>query len=217
MTIQNLERYRVIIVPSPIDPTENQKRVINDFVKAGGTLVCQEPERLGIECKADLAPEAEAPGLASRFEYGQGSVMVLSGQVTETWTDDVASNFFRTYDPKLRRELCDLAEHLGLSSILDRQADGLIGAFPILQPEKKRLIVHLVNYDVDYENDAIREKTDVTVKVARPAFLSGEIQARLYAPGLEGPASLQATASDGAVACTIPRLAIAASVVFSEE
>lgn len=217
MTIQDLQRYRVVIVPSPIDPTENQKRAIRDFVKAGGTLVCQEPERLGIERKADLVPEAEAPALAGRFEYGKGSVMILSGQVIETWTDDVASNFFRTYDPKLRSELCNLAEQLGLSSILDRQADGLIGAFPILQPEKKRLIIHLVNYDVDYDNDAIREKTDITVKVARPAFLSGEIQARLYAPGLERPGDLQATVSDGAVACTIPRLAIAASVVFSEE
>jgi hypothetical protein len=217
MTMQDLQRYQVLIVPSPIDPTGNQKRIIEEFVKAGGTLVCQEPERLGIERKADLAPEAEAPGLAGRFEYGKGSVMILSGHITETWTDDVASNFFRTYDPKLRRELCNLAEQLGLSSILDRQADGLIGTFPILQPEKKRLVVHLVNYDVDYDNDAIRERTDVTVKVPRPAFLSGEIQGRLYAPGLERPESLQVTVSDGAVACTIPRLAIAASVVFSEE
>jgi len=217
MKTQDLERYRVVIVPSPIDPTENQKRAIRDFVKAGGTLVCQEPERLGIERKADLAPEAEAPGLSGRFEYGKGSVMILSGQVTETWTDDVASNFFRTYDPKLRSELCSLAEQLGLSSILDRQTDGLISAFPIVQPGKKRLVIHLVNYNVDYDNDAIREKTDITVKVPRPAFLSGEIQGRLYAPGLERPGSLQATVSDGAVACTIPRLAIAASVVFSEE
>jgi len=217
MKTQDLERYKVVIVPSPIDPTENQKRVINDFVKAGGTLVCQEPERLGIERKANLAPEAETPGLTGRFEYGKGSVMVLSGQVTETWTGDVASNFFRTYDPKLREQLCNLAEQLGLSSILDRQADGLISAFPIPQPERKRLIIHLVNYDVDYDNDAIREKADITFRVPRPAFLSGEIQVRLYAPGLERPASLQATVSDGAVVCTIPRLAIAASVVLSEE
>jgi hypothetical protein len=217
MTIQDLQRYRVVIVPSPIEPTENQRSVINAFVKAGGTLVCQEPERLGIERPTELAPGGGPTCLAGRFEYGKGSVMMLKGRVTETWTDDVASNFFRTYDPKLRRELCNLAEELGLSSLVEGQADGLIGAFPVLQPEKKRLVIHLVNYDVDYDNDAIREKTDITVKVARPAFLSGEVQGRLYAPGLETPGSLQATVSDGAVACTIPRLGIAASVVFSAE
>jgi hypothetical protein len=207
----------VVIVPSPIDPTENQERIINGFVKAGGTLVCQEPERLGMERPTDLAPEAEATCLAGRFAYGKGSVMVLKGRVTETWTDDVASNFFRTYDPKLRTELCNLAEQLALSSLVEGQADGLISAFPVLQPEKKRLVIHLVNYDVDYDNDAIREKTDVAVKVLPPAFLSGEVRGQLYAPGLEEPRSLPATVSDGAVACTIPRLGIAASVVLSAE
>jgi hypothetical protein len=186
-------------------------------VKAGGTLVCQEPERLGIERPTDLALAAGATCLAGRFGYGKGSVMVLSGHITETWTDDVASNFFRTYDPKSRRELCNLAEQLGLSSLVEGQADGLIGAFPILQPEKKRLVIHLVNYDVDYDNDAIREKTDVAVKVVRPAFLSGEVRGQLYAPGLEEPRSLPVTVSEGGVACTIPRLGIAASVVLSVE
>ena len=217
LTLAELQRYGVVIVPSPIDPTENQKSVINAFVKAGGTLVCQEPERLGIERPTDLAPAAGASCLAGRFEYGKGSVMVLKGRVTETWTDDVASNFFRTYDPKLRRELCNLAEQLGLSSMVEGQAERLIGAFPVLQPERKRLVIHLVNYDVDYDNDAIREKTDVTVKVLRPAFLSGEVRGQLYAPGLEEPRSLPVTVSDGAVACTLPRLAIAASVVLSAE
>jgi len=214
---QDLERYKVIIVPSPVDPTENQKSIIKNFVNSGGTLVCQEPERLGIKRTAHLVPETDATGFAGRFDCGNGSVMILSGEVTATWTDDVASNFFKTYDPKLRDELCSVAERLGLSPVLDRRADGLTSAFPIIQPEKKRLVVHLVNYDVDYDSDAIREKTDVTVKVAKPAFLAGEIKARLYAPGLETPENLQVTASDDAMACTIPRLAVAASVVFSEE
>ena len=44
--VSDLAPYRTLFLPSPIDPTDNQKRIVGDFVKAGGTLVCQEPQLL---------------------------------------------------------------------------------------------------------------------------------------------------------------------------
>jgi len=213
LAAEDLRNYTGIIVPSPIDPTENQKRVIKEFVNSGGTLVCQEPERLGFQDEIKL--ESEFPHLAGTLGYGKGRVLKLKGEVTETWTDDVGSNFFKNYDPTLRTQICRLAEQLGISPVLERDPDGLVSAFPILQPERKRVVVHVVNYDVDYDSDTIRQKRDVTVKAPRPVFIEGDVVCHVYSPGKEEPEQLRAVTSENTVSCTIPRLAIAASVVFT--
>jgi len=211
---ESLQGYRTLIVPSPIAPTKNQQTIVKEFVRSGGTVVCQEPARLGFEVPRTL--KSEIPYLAGSFTCGKGSVTVLKGDVTETWTNDIGSNFFRDYRPELRTQICDLAERIGLSPVLEREPDGLICAFPTLQPSKNRVVVHVVNYDVDYDTDAVREKIGITVRIPRPPFLKGEVICELYALGLPQPARLNVTASDNTVSCTIPRLSIAATVVFSK-
>lgn len=215
LTRDALASYKSIIVPSPIDPTENQKKIVRDFVKSGGTLVCQEPEVLGFDGEGKLVPVAGIECAAGQFEYGEGRLIRLSGEVTKTGTDDAGSHFFRTYDPKLREEIGKLAEQLGLSSILDRSPDGLVSAFSIVQPERKRVVVHVVNYDVDYDADTTREKANLRIKIPTRSFLSPDVKADLYAPNAAGPEELEVALSGGVISCTIPRLAISVSVVFS--
>ena len=216
LTRKDLQDYRSIMVPSPIDPTENQKRIVRHFEESGGTLVCQEPEMLGLDCEGKLVPVAGADCAAGQLQYGNGSVIKLKGEITKTGTNDVGSAFFRTYDSKLRKRICELAERIGLLPILDREPDGLVSAFPVLQPEKKRLVVHVVNYDVDYDHDAIREKTNIRIKIPARNLLSHDVQANLYVPGLREPEALEVAVSGDTVSCVIPRLAISASVVFSQ-
>ena len=79
------------------------------------------------------------------------------------------------------------------------------------------MVVHLVNYDVDYEADTNPEKTDISLRIPLPAFLSDGVSVRLHAPGLDRPVSLDAIVADGTVSCSIPSLTITAAVVFSAQ
>jgi hypothetical protein len=212
-----LQPYRAVLIPSPVRPTANQKQVIGRFVRAGGTVVCEEPDALGLSGKRMSTPGPGAPScLAGQFPYGKGRVLVLRGEVSDTSTDDVGSAFFRTYEPEPRRMIARLAEALGLASMVPGDESGLVSAFPVLQPERQRLIVHLVNCDIDYDKDRIRERTDVPLSLARPAFLRGTVAALLYWPGQE-PEALPVLASGERLTFTVPHLGVTATVVIAEQ
>ncbi len=210
-----LQPYKTLLVPSPIDPTENQKRLLQDFVKRGGTLVCQEPERLGFTPGAEGPSENLPSCVKNRFGFGQGKVLTLRGEVSATWTDDVGSNFFKTYKPELRVQIGQLAESLGLASLVPGESSGLISAFPVVQADKKRIVVHLVNEDIDYAKDAVRAKTNVAVRLPAFSFLPEKLSARAYTSAKE-PSTLPATRSAGTISFSLPRLDGWATVVVAE-
>lgn len=214
---KELEGYTALIIPSPIAPTENQKKVIQEFVKAGGAVVVQEPDRLGIEPGSSPMDSPEQTFLEKSFKYGQGSVLQLKGVVTDTWTDDIGSRFFRDYDVENRHEIYALAKMLGILPVSVGEGDGLVCAYPLVQPEKNRVIVHLVNYDLDNENNVLREKADLVVKLPRPAFLTGDIKAILYSIGAEQAEVLPIEATESMLSCNVSKLVLGATIVFSVE
>jgi hypothetical protein len=216
LTPQFLGRYKSILVPSPIEPTENQKRIIREFVKSGGTLICQEPDRLDFGNQRDSAPVSDVLCAASQFAFGGGTVIRLKGHVTATGTNDIGSDFFRKYDSTLRRQVCQLARKVGVRPVLDSDTDGLVGAFPVLQTARNRVVIHIINYDVDIDADAIREKTNLAVVIPRSRFSTPNVRGELYAPGPPQPTPLEVTVTGNSVRCIIPRIAVSASLVLSE-
>jgi hypothetical protein len=214
LQLEALKRYTALIVPSPIDPTDNQKRVLQQFVREGGTLVAQELQRLGID--VELRPDRR-PYLAGTAAFGKGRVYQLAGKVTPTWTDDVGANYFKSYTPALREQVQDLARALGATAVVDASRHGPVCAFPLVQPEQRRVVVHLVNEDIDLANDAVREKRSVTVRLPRSLLPRGNVRAEVFAPGETKPQRLEVVTSAGAVSCTIPKLTTAASLVIRAE
>jgi hypothetical protein len=212
----NLASYETLLVPSPISPTENQKVVIRDFVQRGGTVICQEPGRLGLTRASESARLAPLAGCDDGFGFGKGQVYKLRGDVSETWTDDIGSNFFKTYESELRNEIGRLAEGRGMAPLTSGEPTGLVGVFPVSQRDRKRLLVHLVNYDIDYAKDAIRDKTDVVLNVPRPAFLSGAVVSRLYTVASE-PQALTVVSSEKHLRLSVPRLGMWGVVVVESE
>ena len=85
-----------------------------NYVKAGGTLVCQEPEKLGLPRDGDSPRPVTTPCLESQFDHGKGRVLLLRGSVSETWTDDTGSNFFTDLRSRLQRSIALLLTELGV-------------------------------------------------------------------------------------------------------
>jgi len=215
LTAEMLQGYRTILVPSPIEPTDNQKALLQEFVKAGGTLVCQEPDQLGFSYDEESIQEEPLDSLSGSLAFGKGLIQILAGDVTLTWTNDVGANYFKTYDARFRDGILKLAASWGITPVLERPADGLVSAFPVLQEEAKRVVLHLVNYDVDYKHDAIREKTDVRITVPRPDFATGPLSCSIHTPGERGISHPKLTASDTHISFILPRLGISASAVIA--
>jgi hypothetical protein len=216
LTPQTLNGYTSILVPSPIEPTDNQKRIIRDFVKSGGTLICQEPQKLEFGDQRESSPVSNVACAAAQFAVGDGTVIRLKGDVTATDTNDVGSRFFRSYDSASRRQVCQLARRVGVRPLLDRDPDGLVAAFPILQPTRKRVVIHIVNYDVDLDADTFREKTNLEVAIARSHLSSLSVRGDLYVAGASRPTPLAVTLTVDEMRCVIPSIALSATLVLSE-
>jgi len=154
--------------------------------------------------------------IEGQFSLGKGQVLVLRGEVSPTWTDDVGSNFFRNYQPEPRTEIGQLADALGVEPTILGDQGGMVTAYPVLQPEAKRVVVHLVNCDIDYERDVVREKTSVAVQVGAPSYMRGKITAQLYTAG-GSPESLDVILSAGRLSCLVPRLGSYASLVLTSQ
>ncbi len=214
LTFADVAAYDALIVPSPIDPTPNQAAVLQQFVREGGMLACQEPERLGLG--GDAEPPTAPACITSRFAFGAGQVYVLRGEVTPVWTDDAGANFLRDYGEPQREAIGELADSLGTPTVLPGHEDGLVCAFPIVQPDRRRLIVHLVNYDVDIAADRVRPKRNIRVALSRPGFLSNAPSATLMMPGVDTPLALDVTATADGITCTVPRLGAYAILVISD-
>ncbi len=212
---KQLEPYKIVIVPSPIDPTEHQKLVVASFVQAGGVVVCQEPDRLGLVAEAVKTADDPNSWWKTELQCGKGSVRVLAGDVGLTDTHDVGSTFFRQYTPELRLRVAQLAEDLGLVSLLQDHRDGLLSAFPSTQRDKHRVVVHLVNYDIDYARDAIRPKSNVRVTLPAPSFLGEELAGTLYACDADDAVTVPVIRDKGMLHCTIPEVNLGAVLVIS--
>ena len=213
---KQLEPYNTIIVPSPIAPTENQRRAVRRFARAGGVVVCQEPELLGLASEPVGSAGDPNSVWGPELSYGSGSVRVLAGDVTLTETRDVGTRFFREYTPELRSQVAQVAEGLGLTSLLADHRDGLLSAFPILQPNRERVVVHLVNYDVDFAEDAIRPQENVRLTVPAPSFLGRDLQGVLYSCDGEDAADVAVHRAEGMARCTIPEVGLGAVLVISD-
>ena len=175
---KQLEPYATIIVPSPVNPTENQN---------GSYKHLQRPVALSsVRNQNSLdSPRNQLDGQTIRVPGGNPSfatapAQCASSRVTFTLTDthDVGSTFFRQYTPELRSQVAHgWPTILGLAPLLERPfATVFCQHFPVWQRDQGRLVVHLVNYDVDYARDAIRPKKDVHLTLPAPAFLAGQVR-----------------------------------------
>lgn len=177
LSTETLRPYSKLLIPSPIEPTPNQRRVLQAFVRGGGTVVCQEPDRLGLRLQEALNVTSELNVLRARHKSGKGEVWLLRGDVSVSDTNDVGARFLRSYDPALRGEIVDLARGLGVSPMIRNQ--GLVSAFPVQQPKLRRMVIHLVNYDIDLVQDRVRDAA-VPLEAALPRRLAGRpLRARI--------------------------------------
>jgi hypothetical protein len=183
LCLDDLERFSLIVVPSLLSVTEQQKQVIKDFVSSGGIAIVFDAGELGF-----LDDVGE-------LSYGNGLFYFFD--------QDCGKMYFENYDNSYRQSLADCVRRY-VSDVLLVNKDGRrIVVTPYLQDENNRVILHMINYDHIGFFDFIWPQSDIEVHVKRPSFTVHDVI--LLSPGDE-PAFLSYEITDQYIIYTVPRL-----------
>ena len=74
-----------------------------------------------------------------------------------------------------------------------------------------------MNYDVDYEADSIRNKSNLRLTIPLPEFFAGDLEGSLYSLHKDEKQAVPVRLSDGTIECTISELGMSAALVISSK
>ena len=193
LSIEKLAPYDLIFIPNVINITEKQKNTIFQYVEQGGIAAIFDPQALGFE-----QDEGE-------LQYGNGTFIFMQ---------DVANEYFHNYDDDLRREIESVVSKHVQSPLYVKNADRKIIAYPYYQPEKKRVVIHLVNYDYTKWNDGVVPKENINIRIKKPSFdVKG---AYIISPDCKENLTVLMSCEGDYINMTVPSLKIYDVVVLTE-
>lgn len=193
-TLQSLKKYKLIFIPSLLEITDRQREIIKKYVAEGGMAVIFDPGELNIrEPVGDVV-------------FGKGSFITMPNVVVKGREEDPGRAYNLTYDDMTRKAIENtVRSHVGNTVIIDA-SDRKVVAYPYYQPQDKRLVVHLINYDHDFSNDKIMEKKNIKVRIKKPSLYSGLGKAFMLSPDFTGRVPLKTILIDGYIEFVIPQL-----------
>lgn len=150
LEISELLKYPVLVIPSVVDVTDTQVNSIKEYVELGGTAIVFDPEELGFE------------PIEGEYKYGDGLFHFI--------LEDKGSLYFQTFDDTYRKYMSEVVQKYADEIITVQDSNRKIIAFPYIQKDEKRMIVHLVNYHHLGFMDIILPKFSIKIKIIKPSF-----------------------------------------------
>ena len=226
--LSDLTKYRVLILPNSECLSDAQLATIRRFVESGGALLVLGQAGLydqwrrvrvvpGLQGLIDhQAPATEyqerveasagVSGVASRKQVGRGRVAYLPALEFDGPLPPATPNFAITSQfwkrPKNWRELTGLLQWASDERIpLALEAPEGIVANCTLQPARRRMLVHLVNYNVR----KVAEVKDIRVQVLLHEGVKA-VNITHYEPGAAQPRALDFTTAAPRTMFTVPTL-----------
>jgi hypothetical protein len=231
--LDNLTKYKVLILPASECLSDRQLSLIRDFVAKGGGLVAMGQVGLyddwrrlrtksGLQGLVDNQPRGEqylenAPGSSvestrvhagpvSRKEVGRGRAAYFPDIVSDGPRPEGQPYFSIPNDywkrPKNWQEIVDAVIWAARGDLpVDVAGPEYLVVNLVTQPEKRRMVLHLVNY-----NARTNPSTGPVKVVWRPPDGRGGTEVRLISADAGTPELLTATAGASGVSFTIPEI-----------
>jgi hypothetical protein len=224
----DLSKYKVVLLPNSECLSDRQIGALERFVQGGGGLVATEQAGLydewhrvrlesGLSRMVKTQPQAEAyqeqvvsmemkPVPPLRNEYGKGRAvyvpaLVFDGPLPE-WEPyyNIGSRYWKR--PRNWKEIEEgILRAAGGKMPVEISGPPFLVANPVSQPDKRRMILHLVNYD------AVKGKPVEGIDVTCELQAGGEVkEVRLLSPDWMGPQSLKASGTGSTVAFRVPEV-----------
>jgi hypothetical protein len=225
----NLSKYRVLILPDSECLSDEQLKQIRSFVDAGGGLIAMgqaglydqwrrlrvSPGLTGLidgqppaKAYEETVEETEIVGAVLRKEDGQGRTVYLPAlrfdgplPAPEPYFS-IGNRFWKA--PKNADELIQAIQWAGKEDIpVTVTGPDYLVANAVVQPQRRRLMVHLVNYKSKAQQPV--GAVDVTVKLPKDAQVK---EVRLFSPDGSDGETLKPQAEAGSVTFTVPGIQV---------
>lgn len=225
--LNDLSKYRVIVLPDSECLSDSQLATVRQFVESGGGLIAIGQSGLydewrRVRVKAGLeglvggqrrpqgyeerVERAERSGEPVRKEAGQGRTVYLpslqfDGPMPEMRDYfSIENRFWKR--PKNWQDLVNAIEWAAKDSLTLRvNGPESLVANLVTQPERQRLMLHLVNYNA--RKAALSESVEVVCRVAQPIK-----DVRLFSPDVEQPQILKWKNEASAIAFSVPAVKV---------
>lgn len=207
-TLDALRRYRVIVLANTVAMTSAQVQLVLDYVRGGGMVVAwgspggaNEFQDWSITRPSDW----QAFWRVGNHPLGAGSFSLVS-------QSDLGRDYFANRSSSSRDAMLQPIEAIAPPD-MSTTAENVV-AIAYRHASGDRLVVHLVNYDYNIGNDAVREAgpVDVTVRVPAGFDLSGK-RARLLSPDYSDVQAVDIRVQGDRVTFTVPQLYIYGLIV----
>ncbi|MDG6228488.1 MAG: hypothetical protein QCH96_00820 [Candidatus Thermoplasmatota archaeon] len=150
LCLRDIQEFPLIIVPSLLSVSEDQKNVIKEYVAEGGIALIFDGDELGFQ------------DIAGPLPYGEGQFYVFE--------EDYGKLYFKTYMETYSKSITDCVNQY-TSRILSVNKDGRkLIITPYLQENNSRLVLHLVNYDHIGFFDFTWPLSNINITLRKPGF-----------------------------------------------
>jgi hypothetical protein len=150
LTLTDIEDFSLILVPSFVDVTADQKQVVKQFVENGGVALLFDAEELGYN------------NVSGEIPYGNGLFYVFD--------KDYGTLYFEEYTEAYRQQLADCV-FTYVPPVVSVNKDGKkLVVTPYIDEEDDRIILHVINYDHIGLFDFIWPASDITIQLLKPSF-----------------------------------------------
>jgi len=196
LTLRELSKYTLILIPSVLDITDNQKEVIKKYVAEGGRAIIFDPWELNI-----YKSEGE-------IKFGKGSFIIIPSLKVEGKLEDLGTAYLLTYNDMIRKNIEKIVNTYIESAIIIDGSNREIIAYPYHQYKEKRLVIHLINYDHNLKNDKVKNKRNLRIRIKKPDFYTEQREAFMISPDFKGRITLPIILRNGYLELKIPELKV---------
>jgi len=149
LSVEEIDNFKVIIIPSVSDITESQKQVIKEYVEHGGKAVVFDAKSLGLEVSF------------GEWFYGDGLFYIFD--------ENIGKKYFETYEESYQQILSSTIKNYADSIIQISPSERKILGIPYYQEQNNQVILHLINYDHIGFFDFIWPHSNIKIQLRKPS------------------------------------------------
>jgi hypothetical protein len=201
ITLERLRQYPALVLPSPGAMSAEQVRLVLDYLEAGGFVVAWG----SIGDADELVRYDVARPSDWRTVQSVGERRVGAGTVSNLSSDDLGSQYFTGRAASTRARIVGAVSRVAPPDVTVGASDLVAVAYR--HANDPVLLVHLVNYNYNIDNDSVAAVHNLTVALAPPAGFSMDgKRARLLSPDFSQAEDVAYEINGGTVYFQVPRI-----------